>query len=304
MIEHGRANPPYGVGGKAHVLVGIEPAKRLKEPDHSFLDKIGHRNAGAAIGFGNPHHKSEMAGDQPFFGRGIAGTGAAREFALFVTVKLFSARYSHILVYHPTRRTAMARKSDFAWTIISATLTLAQRQAWRTVTLAAIAAESGQKLDRISSEFPSKVEILNAFSRHIDAEILKEPIDMDGSVRDRLFELIMRRLDALTPHRPAIRAILQGSLGDQVAAVAGLCALYRSMSLTLEAAGVSATGPLGHVRSKALGALYLRIFYTWLRSDGADDRIMATLDKSLARAEQFAASFGPGAPARAPKGAG
>lgn len=198
----------------------------------------------------------------------------------------------------------MATKSDVAWTIISAALTLAETRGWQSLSLAEIAAESGQAIGRIAGEFPTKDSILIAFNRRIDAKTLEEPVDSDGSVRDRLFELIMRRLDAMAPHRTAIRAILRDSVGDPLAALSGLCAVHRSMSLTLEAAGVSATGALGRLRAKALGALYLSTLYIWLRSDDAgNERIMAELDKSLARAERLATSFGrharPG-PVRAP----
>lgn len=196
----------------------------------------------------------------------------------------------------------MVTKSDVAWTIISTALTLAETRGWRSLSLAVIAAESGQPLSRVASEFAGKDAILTAFNRRIDSEVLKEAVDQDGSVRDRLFELIMRRFDALAPHRPAIRAILRDTVGDPMAALAGLCAVHRSMSLTLETAGVSATGPLGRLRAKALSALYLRTLYLWLRDgDGANDRIMAELDKSLARAEQIATSFG--RTARSPAGA-
>lgn len=187
----------------------------------------------------------------------------------------------------------MATKSDVAWTIISTALTLAETRGWRSLSLAEIAAESGLPLGRVAGEFAGKDAILTAFNRHIDGEVLKEAVDRDGSVRDRLFELIMRRFDALAPHRPAIRAILRDTVGDPLAALAGLCAVHRSMTLTLEAAGVSATGPLGRLRTKALGAIYLRTLYTWLREgEGGNDRIMAQLDKILARAEKIATSFG------------
>lgn len=185
----------------------------------------------------------------------------------------------------------MATKSDIAGTILSAALHLAETKGWRALTLAAIAAAGEQKLDRLYAEFPTKSAILAEFNRRIDAATLKEPLDNDGSVRDRLFELLMRRFDALAPHRAAIRAILRDTIGDPLASLAGLCAVQRSMSLTLEAAGVSASGPFGRLRAKALGALYLKTLYSWLRDDDNDDRVMADLDKALARAERFATSL-------------
>lgn len=187
----------------------------------------------------------------------------------------------------------MATKSEVAATIVTTALALAQSQGWNRVTLAAIADASGLKPDRVYGEFQTKDAILRAFARRIDAEVLKEPLDSGGTVRDRLFDLLMRRFDALEPHRAAIRAILHDTIGDPVAALSGLCAVHRSMSLTLEAAGVSASGPFGRLRANALAALYLRTFYDWLQNDAdhSDDRTMSQLDKALTRAERIAISL-------------
>ena len=99
----------------------------------------------------------------------------------------------------------MATTSDVRASIIDAALKLAENQGWRRVTLAAIAAESGEPLSRVYAEFPAKEAILTGFARRIDAAILTEPPEAAGSVRDRLFDLLMRRFDALAPHRAAIR---------------------------------------------------------------------------------------------------
>lgn len=187
----------------------------------------------------------------------------------------------------------MATTSDTAATIMNTALDLAHSQGWRNVTLAAIAAQAGLTPPQVCAEFASKEAILAGFARRIDAAVLKEPLDTNGTVRDQIFDLIMRRFDALTPYRAGIRAILHDTVGDPFAALAGLCAVHRAMVLTLEAAGVSASGPLGLLRTKALSVLYLRTLYDWLQTadDGNDDRIMAGLDKALTRAERITTAF-------------
>lgn len=187
----------------------------------------------------------------------------------------------------------MATTSDTAATIMNTALGLAASQGWRKVTLAAIAAESGLTPAQVFAEFASKEAILAGFARRIDAEVLTEPLDTDAAVRDQIFDLMMRRFDALTPYRAGIRAILHDTVGDPLGALAGVCAAHRSMALTLEAAGVSASGPMGLLRAKALSVLYLRTLYDWLQTadDGNDDRIMAQLDKALSRAEKIATAF-------------
>src|SRR4051812_48370049 len=126
----------------------------------------------------------------------------------------------------------MATTSDTAATIMHTALNLAHSQGWRKVTLAAIAAEAGLQPDQVFAEFRSKEAILAGFARHIDGEVLKEPLEAGATVRDRIFDLIMRRFDALTPYRAGIRAILHDTVGDPFAALAGLCAAQRSMALT------------------------------------------------------------------------
>jgi AcrR family transcriptional regulator len=186
----------------------------------------------------------------------------------------------------------MPGMTDVRWKIIEAALALAARQGWSRVSLADIARESGQGLDNVAAEFPSKLAILTALNRHIDAQMVQGAFDEEGSVKDRLFELLMRRLDALAPHRAGVRAMLQGSVGvDPLASAVGLCALHRSMTLALEAAGVSGSGPFGRLRANALGAIYLRVLGLWLR-DATNDRVMAELDKALSRAERLARTFG------------
>lgn len=189
----------------------------------------------------------------------------------------------------------MPGQTDIRWKIVESALALAAREGWPRVTLAAVAREAGQPLSVVAAEFPSKQAILTALNRHVDAEMLKDEIADDGSVKDRLFELLMRRLDALFPYRDGVRAALRGTVGvDPLASLAGLCALQRSMSLALEAAGVSSSGPLGQLQANALGTIYLRALGLWLRdSDGSNDRVMAELDKMLTRAERFARSFTP-----------
>jgi hypothetical protein len=59
-----------------------------------------------------------------------------------------------------------------------------------------------------------------------------------------------------------------------------------SMAWSLEAAGVSASGLPGIVRTKGLAAIYLSAIRVWLRDDTQDQsETMAYIDKNLKRAE-------------------
>ena len=177
---------------------------------------------------------------------------------------------------------------DIAEAVIAAALRLAESRGWGEVALRDIAAEAGVPFAALYVRFPAKQAILAAFARGIDARVLasSESDPPEGSARDRLFDLVMRRLDQLRPHREALRSVIRAASRDPLAAACGARSLARAMATTLEAAGVSAAGLSGLVRVKGLSAIYLAVLRRWLGDDSEDKAAtMALLDKLLTRAE-------------------
>ena len=183
----------------------------------------------------------------------------------------------------------MAKKPDPAARIIDAALTLAAREGWRSISLAAIAAEAGISVLQLYSIYRSKAAILEAFHRRIDAAALAgTEASPDERPRDRLFDLVMRRFDALSGRKNAVAAIARDAAADPLAVLCGLPALLNSMAWMLESAGVSASGFIGRARAKLLLAIYLSVLRVWLADDSADmARTMATLDSRLRHAEYW-----------------
>ncbi len=181
------------------------------------------------------------------------------------------------------------READPRARVIDAALALAARDGWRRVTLADIAAEAKVALADLAGMFRSKAAIVAALARRIDSH-MRAGADADLAdqpARDRLFELLMLRLDGLAPHREGVRAVARGTC-DPLAAGRGGATLLCSMALTLEAAGISAAGLAGLVRTKGLAAIYLSVLRRWLR-DGDTESAMARLDKQLDRADRLIA---------------
>ncbi|MDP6430468.1 MAG: TetR family transcriptional regulator [Rhodospirillales bacterium] len=187
----------------------------------------------------------------------------------------------------------MAKKPDTDWRIITTALKLGADEGWRRLTLARIAEAAKIPLADLNARFSSKWAILNGFSLRIDQQALKAAGDDGSSIRDRLFDLIMCRFDTLHPHKSQLRAIARDVVpADPISGLCGLCAMRRAMTKTLEAAGVSTTGLLGRIKIKALSLAYLDAFRVWLMDDSeTQDRVMARLDKSLARLEHLADTF-------------
>lgn len=172
--------------------------------------------------------------------------------------------------------------------MVDAALALAAERPWQEVSLREIAEASGLPLAEAYRCGASKQAILEAFLRRIDATVLAEGAmePEEGSARDRVFDILMRRFDALQPYRKALASILLAQTRDPAGALAGLAALQRSMTWMLEAAGLEAEGLRGLARTRGLTLLYLATLRTWLRDESLDlAKTMAALDGYLRRLE-------------------
>ncbi len=174
--------------------------------------------------------------------------------------------------------------------IIDAALILARTRAWRTISLSDIADEAGISLAQVYAEFASKAAIVGGFMKRIDHQVLAGgAVDVTEPARDRLFEVLMRRFDALAPHKDAVAAIVGGLCAEPAAALAQAPRVLCSMAWMLEAARVPADGLIGLVRIKGLAIIHANALRVWLADDTADmARTMAAVDQGLRRAESLA----------------
>src|SRR5258705_10484243 len=166
--------------------------------------------------------------------------------------------------------------------IIASAMKLAAEKPWKDVTLLDIAEAASIKLADVRGEFASKSEIVAAFARAVDDELLRRAPARTGatSPRDALFEVIMMRFDILAPYKPALRSILDARTVDP----ALVRSFLESQRWMLEAAGVSADGISGLIRVKGLAAGYASVFHTWLDDDDPGlAKTMARLDRRLRR---------------------
>ena len=174
--------------------------------------------------------------------------------------------------------------------IIDAALACIARQGWRRLSLADIAAEAGLPILGVYRLYSSKPAILCAFFRRIDEAVLAAPLDSepDERPRDRVFDLLMRRFDALTPYRAALEVLGRELPTDPLAALAAGAGLLRSMRWMLEAAGISGEGLGGVLAVKLTAAVYLATLRVWLRDESPDlAPTMAALDRRLRGIERW-----------------
>lgn len=186
---------------------------------------------------------------------------------------------------------AEAKKIDVAAKVLETAMKLAAEGRWRDLSLAEIADAAKLPLAKIYPVYPSKQAILSALFRQIDAAVMEteDAAAGEGSARDRLFDVLMRRFDALGPYREAMANIIGAQMRDPLAAACGFARLGRSMACMLEAAGLSTSGLRGALRIKALSAAYLATLRVWLSDESPDMApTMATLDRHLGRLDSLA----------------
>ncbi len=130
--------------------------------------------------------------------------------------------------------------------------------------------------------------LLLRFGALADAHALRGAA-ADGPERDRLFDIVMRRIDFLQEHRPGVVALLRALPTDPLAATMLAAASLRSMAWLLEGAGIGAGGPAGGLRAAGLLAVWTWTVRAWQRDTSEDlSGTMAALDAALGRAERAA----------------
>ena len=184
----------------------------------------------------------------------------------------------------------MAQRKDPEKKIIEAALALAADKPWADFGMTEIAKKAKVPLGELRQLFGSRTAILVAFMRRIDREVLDardEGADESGP-RDRVFDIVMRRLELLEPHKQAMRNIVEGVRNDPTAWpwIAGTT--IASQRWMLIGAGLEPSGARGEIRVRGLAMVYWSALRTWLDDDDPGmARTMSVLDRQLRRGETW-----------------
>jgi AcrR family transcriptional regulator len=169
---------------------------------------------------------------------------------------------------------------DVKTKIVDAMLKLAAERRFEDIAIREIAAEAGVSLA--------------GFSRRIDRAVLATPLGelANSSARDRLFDVLMRRLDAMAPYRSALRGISAWVRRDPSALLAMNQLTVNSMRFMLEAAEIESDGPAGAVKVQGLAFAWARVFAIWLEDAPPDfSKTMAALDRELTQGDRLVAGL-------------
>ena len=169
---------------------------------------------------------------------------------------------------------------------------------WRGFSFTELADRSGLSLVDIRKAFRGRSAILEALSERLDQAMLAvEPEDMEGlPPRDRVFELMMSRFEAMAPFRAGLCRLMRDARFDPELIAMTACRLDRSLAWLQDAGDLAkGRGPLPlkglnrRLQRRLLGAVYLQALRVWAADDGPDlAKTMASLDKQLRRIESLA----------------
>lgn len=176
--------------------------------------------------------------------------------------------------------------------IVEALLELAGEREWDDITISDVATRANLSLSTFRDFFPSKGAVLSVFFRRIDKAVLDAVGDdlVGEPVKERLFDVLMRRLDALAPCKLGVEGIYDWRRRDPIAAAAINRLTINSMRFMLEAAGIDSEGPVGAVKLQGLALAWGRILPVWFRDkDAGLAETMAALDRELTRGERYVA---------------
>jgi AcrR family transcriptional regulator len=175
--------------------------------------------------------------------------------------------------------------------IIAAFMDILSEKRIEDIGMAEIAHGAGVSLASLREEFPSTLAIFAAHVKSIDRKVLEGGGDdmAEEPPRERLFDVLMRRIEALAPYKPAVRSLMRSAMCNPPLALALNCLAVRSQQWMLTAADINASGPRGMLRAQGLALLFARVMRTFVRDDDEGHaRTMAALDRELGRGARWA----------------
>lgn len=173
--------------------------------------------------------------------------------------------------------------------LIAALWRVVANHGWAGLTMGRLAAEAGLPLATLRDRFPTRLDLLLLHGRMVDHAVLAGTIPgQGGAPRDRLFDVLMRRLDAMQPHRAGILRFLKEMRRDPGLAGLLMPHLALSMRWMLDAAEIEVD--IGRQRLLALGlvGVWIGTVRAWVEDESEDlGHTMAALDRLLDRAGQI-----------------
>ena len=180
--------------------------------------------------------------------------------------------------------------------LLQTAMTLIAERGYAAYSRTELARAAGVPLTTVYAELPDRAALLRALGARLDRAMLGvEPGELDGmTARERLFELIMRRLDAMAPFKEGLKVMGREAQADLEVIMTTMANLGRATGWLLDAAGTGLTGWRKGLGAQLLAALYVRVFNVWLKDDSPEmATTLAELDRRLNQLDRLASWSGP-----------
>ena len=176
--------------------------------------------------------------------------------------------------------------------VIDAFMALLAEKRIEQIGFAEIAARAGVSLAELRNLFGSTLAILAAQVKETDRAVLAgSDADMaEEPPRERLFDVLMRRIEVLAPHKAAVRSLIRSAGRNPGLGFALNGLAVRSQQWMLTAADIDAAGPRGMMRAQGLALLFASVLRTWVDDD--DPGLARTWRRSIARSHVASAGQG------------
>jgi len=176
--------------------------------------------------------------------------------------------------------------------IVDALMALAAEERFEDITLRAVAERANVSLAEFRDLYGSRLAVLAAVVLRIDRVALEggTGVRVGESSKERLFDVLMRRFDAMAPYREGLRGISEWLRREPMAAAPLAMLARRSMRFMLEAADIDTGGNVGALKIHGLVLAMAQVTRVWLNDeDPGLAETMAELDRALTRGQSFVA---------------
>lgn len=184
---------------------------------------------------------------------------------------------------------------DKKFNLINKAFKIIEKIGWESFSFHKLAEEEKISVLDVNKVLKTKTILLREFSLMIDSGVEKN-FDLkdleNSSTKDNLFELIMLRLELMTPYKKALYNIIDAFKNDLSAYKTVSCTIHSSLDFYLELTNSYDGSFLDGLKKNTLLIIYARTFMTWM-NDNSDEmtKTMSELDKMLSFSERALKSF-------------
>lgn len=170
-----------------------------------------------------------------------------------------------------------------------AALALCAEKSWVDVGLLSLCQEAGQSLSACAEAGITRFSVAEYLDQKLDRAMLEAVADIEAEApsRDRLFDVIMARFDAMQDQRAAWVSILEADAQEPAASFARAARRLRTAAWALEAIGISTDSLKATARVMGLARRLRKIEALWLKDDADLSKTMAGLDQTLRESEDW-----------------